>query len=732
MTSRYWGEEKQADVHYEVYLKKVCYHSDGRHWKSHQNAKLSNCAVAKSRLNVLRYNLFNGWSDRDVDDDRLEWETIKIRVIKAATLQKWVLDMVLIEDDCARGYLFELFFETYRAVATPIDVLRIILSDLKTLLNDNGRVRRAAQCQWKFQTWCTVLRRWLSRYPEDFDEYPKYTCLCEILEFSRKNNDVLDLVAEKATTMRSQFTRQFMLPKCKSCFSFMQNGLLSHVDMLDYVGNCTMSRHLDLTHMDPLYIAEQLTCIDADLFKRLICYQCQSYFWSRRFKSSSASDCVNTVRATVDQFNALARRVMSSVVYNIHEKAYYRAKVICCWILVAQELRSLKNFNSLKAILSALQSEPVYRLRSAWSLVSSDMLDFFQELSRVFGEDDNSAAIRSLLLKEGTSKTAVGVGAKTRRVKLKRYRRTASCDMLEVRGTVPYLGTFLTDLSMIDTAFSDFTSEGLINVDKRRREYDVIGQVKLIQKNVKYYRIKMDPKFWVWFRALPDLDEKLCYDLSCCIEPTKEECSISCSKICSQLFSEDEFSNSSSGSPNRVTNRRRCSQLLSAVKLLDRSIFYQPLKDDNESGTTADSAHGSGASSINKQRSPVDAGADCYIVRVTLEKSLQGDVNYETLYKSVKLENCDRTRDLIKKALAKHNVNASADQFSIVQILPDGKQLQLPEQANAFYAAANRMEKMTFMLKKRELGSTPSVQRSDSRMSSNLSRWSSTGTLAFV
>ncbi|KRX24598.1 Ral guanine nucleotide dissociation stimulator-like 1 [Trichinella nelsoni] len=728
MTSRYWGEEKQADVHYEVYLKKVCYHSDGRHWKSsHQNAKLTNCAVAKSRLNVLRYNLFNGWTDRDVEDDRLEWETIKIRVIKAATLQKWVLDMVLIEDDCARGYLFELFFETYRAVATPMDVLRIILSDLQTLLNDNGRVRRTAQCQWKFQTWCTVLRRWLGRYPEDFDEYPKYTCLGEIVEFSRKNNDVLDLLAEKATTMRSQFTRQIMLPKCT--ISFVQNGLLS-ADMLDYVGNCTMSRHLDLTHMDPLYIAEQLTCIDADLFKRLICYQCQSYFWSRRFKSSSAGDCVNTVRATVDQFNALARRVMASVVYNVHEKAYYRAKVICCWILVAQELRSLKNFNSLKAILSALQSEPVYRLRSAWSLVSADVLDFFQQLSRVFGEDDNSAAIRNLLVKEGTSKTAVGFGAKTRRVKLKRYRRTASCDMLEVRGTVPYLGTFLTDLSMIDTAFSDFTSEGLINVDKRRREYDVIGQVKLIQKNVKYYRIKMDPKFWVWFRALPDLDEKLCYDLSCCIEPTKDECSVSCSKICSQLFSEDEFSNSSSGSPNRVASRRRCSQLLSAVKLRERSIFYQPLKDDTSAANSAN--HGSGASSSNgqQQRSPVNA--DCYIVRVTLEKSLQGDVNYETLYKSVKLENSDRTRDLIKKALAKHNVNASADQFSIVQILPDGKQLQLPEQANAFYAAASRMDKMTFMLKKKELGSTPSVQRSDSRMSSCLSRWSSTGTLAFV
>ncbi|XP_003375489.1 putative Ras association domain protein [Trichinella spiralis] len=291
---------------------------------------------------------------------------------------------------------------------------------------------------------------------------------------------------------------------------------------------------------------------------------------------------------------------------------------------------------------------------------------------------------------------------------------------------------------MIDTAFSDFTSEGLINVDKRRREYDVIGQVKLIQKNVKYYRIKMDPKFWVWFRALPDLDEKLwyistIYPVALSRPKTNVQSVVrkfAPSKLLSLLFSEDEFSNSSSGSPNRLASRRRCSQLLSAVKLRERSIFYQPLKDDTSTANSAN--HGSGASSSNsqQQRSPVNA--DCYIVRVTLEKSLQGDVNYETLYKSVKLENSDRTRDLIKKALAKHNVNASADQFSIVQILPDGKQLQLPEQANAFYAAASRMDKMTFMLKKKELGSTPSVQRSDSRMSSCLSRWSSTGTLAFV
>jgi ral guanine nucleotide dissociation stimulator-like 1 len=44
-------------------------------------------------------------------------------------------------------------------------------------------------------------------------------------------------------------------------------------------------------------------------------------------------------------------------------------------------------------------------------------------------------------------------------------------------GTIPYLGTFLTDLTMIDTAIPDTVVDGLINFDKRRKEFEVLAQV---------------------------------------------------------------------------------------------------------------------------------------------------------------------------------------------------------------------------------------------------------------
>lgn len=53
-------------------------------------------------------------------------------------------------------------------------------------------------------------------------------------------------------------------------------------------------------------------------------------------------------------------------------------------------------------------------------------------------------------------------------------------------GTIPYLGTFLTDLTMIDTAIPDTVANGLINFDKKRKEFEVLAQVRARLNNLCY------------------------------------------------------------------------------------------------------------------------------------------------------------------------------------------------------------------------------------------------------
>lgn len=85
-------------------------------------------------------------------------------------------------------------------------------------------------------------------------------------------------------------------------------------------------------------------------------------------------------------------------------------------------------------------------------------------------------------------------------------------------GTIPYLGTFLTDLTMIDTAIPDTVADGLINFDKRRKEFEVLAQIKLLQGAANAYHLTEDPLFDRWFDSILVLDDREAFELSCQIE----------------------------------------------------------------------------------------------------------------------------------------------------------------------------------------------------------------------
>ena len=211
-----------------------------------------------------------------------------------------------------------------------------------------------------------------------------------------------------------------------------------------------------------------------ELFKRVIPHQCLGSVWSRRDKSRDRDAA--TVVATIEQFNAVSYRVISTILIDSDAKNSARGRVIAAWIDIAQELRMLKNFSSLKAIVSGLQSNPVYRLRKAWSAVSKEKLEIFEELARIFSEDNNAVAQRELLVREGTARFADTVGENDHHLQKMLQKHQENSRAISY-GTIPYLGTFLTDLTMIDTAIPDIVSEGLINFDKRRKEFEVLAQV---------------------------------------------------------------------------------------------------------------------------------------------------------------------------------------------------------------------------------------------------------------
>jgi len=192
-------------------------------------------------------------------------------------------------------------------------------------------------------------------------------------------------------------------------------------------------------------------------------------------------------------------------------------------------LRQLKNFSSLKAIIAGLESNPIFRLSKLWHYIPKDRLTTYSQLSQIFSEENNRMAQRSLLETEGTAKFPTPSKSPKDRRFLSRVllragqgsRGSTTAEFDSPNGTIPYLGTFLTDLTFIDSAYPDFVHDGLINFDKRKKEFEILAQLKLLQGSAKGYRLEEDPYFTSWYNSLLVLDDKAAYELSIAIQPER-------------------------------------------------------------------------------------------------------------------------------------------------------------------------------------------------------------------
>lgn len=109
-------------------------------------------------------------------------------------------------------------------------------------------------------------------------------------------------------------------------------------------------------------------------------------------------------------------------------------------------------------------------------------------------------------------------------------------------GTIPYLGTFLTDLTMIHAAIPDTIGENdLINFDKKRKEFEILAQIKLLRGAANAYNLPNDPLFDRWFASLLVLNDSEAHTLSCKLESLEHR------KISGHRKSDSIASNSSSG-----------------------------------------------------------------------------------------------------------------------------------------------------------------------------------------
>nr|XP_015222698.1 PREDICTED: ral guanine nucleotide dissociation stimulator isoform X1 [Lepisosteus oculatus] len=676
------------------------------------------------------------------------YETCKVRTIKAGTLEKLVEYMMSAFRGNDSTYV-TIFLCTYRSFATTQQVLDLLLNRYAKLHQqtsaEGSRLTHDDRTELK-NTISSILGAWLDQYSEDFWKPPEYSSLRRLISYLHLNFPGSDL-ERRACNLLAQFhRRQHCEPEQDGLDHSACTFTMLEENGFDY-------ERPDFMSFPPPVVAEQFTLMDAELFKKVVPYHCLGGIWSQRDKKGK-EHLAPTIRATVTQFNSVTNCVIATCLGDKALKPAQRAKVVDRWIEVARECRILKNFSSLRAILSALQCNSVYRLRKTWEEVSRENFRIFHELSEIFSDENNHSLSRELLIKEGTSKFA------TLEINPKRAqkRHQQQREMGVMQGTIPYLGTFLTDLVMMDTAMKDFLDGGLINFEKRRKEFEVIAQIKLLQLACNNYNFTQDSQFVEWFSGVERLSEAESYSLSCEIEPLSEsasntlkakknsgiikrwsdrqpasaEASSSVGSCHSKSFEQlrygpfpggdggDSVSVTSAGSSSSDVEEINVSFASESPDSHEKKFWESTSLSSLDTSGMGSGSGSSSASSSSVSSTPVTASRshkrsvsgissysslslplynqqvdDCCIIRVSL------DVDNGNMYKSILVTSQDKTPAVIRKAMVKHNLDRDRpEDYELLQKISEEKELKIPDNANVFYAM-NSSANYDFVLKKR-------------------------------
>ncbi|XP_047524357.1 ras-GEF domain-containing family member 1B-like isoform X2 [Pieris napi] len=238
-----------------------------------------------------------------------------------------------------------------------------------------------------------VLDNWTSMFPYDFRDdrvmalVKSITQRCSAEHMSSvraEMSSVLERLLDKLTALEHYEETLIDVPQVLNVDTLLQGDVLT----------------LGLT---PVELANQLTMLELHRLSFIGPEEFVQTFVPNQPSTSGKSITLQHVEtkstknleAYAEWFNRLSFLVASDIVKPVKSK--YRARVIEQWVMTARECFNLGNFNSLMAIISALNMIPVTRLRKTWSRTSGVCVQQLRQLELCVEPSGNHARYRAAL-----------------------------------------------------------------------------------------------------------------------------------------------------------------------------------------------------------------------------------------------------------------------------------------------------------------------------------------------
>mmetsp|Transcript_15040 Transcript_15040/g.45053 ORF Transcript_15040/g.45053 Transcript_15040/m.45053 type:complete len:523 (+) Transcript_15040:1310-2878(+) len=444
--------------------------------------------VAAEQRRSLETNI---WEEGPADEFNFQWrvrenEPLRLFDIKCGTINKlvehlcqpWPKNRLLKELEIfAHGFMV-----TYQSFITPEQLLSKLFERFNPSPSESKEAargsiyRKHSEDMYFIGMRKSVLRYlglWLRKRFQDWTP----EMLNDLDHFLRDTPFAIDpALKDSVRYLRRLLDRKLSQGTYVNMFG---SGKELHDPPRSEVPACGWENVRSILDIPPLEFARQLCIYDYAIYDEIQPYEFFDLAWSKPRLHYRAPNLIQLK----NHFNQLSRKVAGCLLST--DRILDRTLTLKWLIALCHELCTLQNFHSMYAVLCALDSSSIYRLRVTWSSLSKRHLAMLSKMKTIMSSDKSFQNFRNLT---STMKPPA----------------------------IPFLGITLTDLTFIQDGNPPHI-RGMINFYKRFLEYEVIESCLRYQH--RCYDLVMVPQFLPFYEKLTVYSESAMYERSIRLEP---------------------------------------------------------------------------------------------------------------------------------------------------------------------------------------------------------------------
>lgn len=209
-------------------------------------------------------------------------------------------------------------------------------------------------------------------------------------------------------------------------------------------------KKMKILDVDPLELARQLTIREYKILAKITPGELMSRRHRKGFTRGAAAEEAKYVDLFISNSNELTNWV-GNMILSYHD-AKKRSQAVKYFVNVAEYCRLCNNYSSLMAIVSALYSAAIHRMKRTWALVSTRTHDTLDHMNKLMSSNGGFQDYRLVLSKVKPP-------------------------------AIPFFGVYLSDLALIEDSNADSVQDNvkILSIVKRMKMAEIVKNMLLYQ-----------------------------------------------------------------------------------------------------------------------------------------------------------------------------------------------------------------------------------------------------------